>query len=126
MRQQHLWLRREQQSLIENAPIQRLFAKAISRNEKPSPPIIPQREREHAVEMLHHLIAVLFVKVRQDFGVGSAAKGMTAGLKISAQFSVVVNLAVENDGDAFVFVINRLLASDEIDDRQAPHTEIGR
>ena len=67
--QQHFWLGRKQQRVIKDAPVERLFAEPIARDEKPTPRCVPQREREHAVEMLDHLVAVLFVKVRQDFGV---------------------------------------------------------
>src|SRR5258707_1386113 len=123
MRQQDLWLGRKQQSLIKDTPIQRLLTKAIARDEKLSPSVIPQREREHAVELRDHVPAVFFVKMRQNFGVRSAAKGVATRFQVRAQFAIVVDFAVENHGDAFVFVVDRLLARDEIDDRQPPHPE---
>ena len=48
---------------------------------------------------------------------------MPTRFQIRAQLAIVVDLAVEDHGNTFVFVINRLLASDEIDDRQAPHAQ---
>src|SRR6266566_5174536 len=123
MREQDLRLRREQQSLIKDAPVQGFLAKAIAGDKKTSTSVIPQREGEHAVEMRNHVPAVFFVKMRQDFGVRSAAKGVPTRFQVRAQLAIVVDFAVEDHGNAFVFVINRLLASDEIDDRQAPHAE---
>ena len=48
---------------------------------------------------------------------------MALGLELGAQLAVVVDLAVEEDGDATVLVENRLMAAGQIDDRKAPHAE---
>ena len=48
---------------------------------------------------------------------------MSALFEIGAQLAIVVDLAVENDGDAVVFVEGRLFAGDEIDDREPTHAE---
>ena len=72
---------------------------------------------------LDHVVAVLFVQVRQDFSVGSAAKCVATFFEIGAQLAIVVDLAVENYGDAFVFVEYRLFTGDEIDNREPAHAE---
>ena len=48
---------------------------------------------------------------------------MAAFFQVNPQLAVVVNLAIENDGDAVIFVERRLLTSQQIDDRQAPHAQ---
>jgi len=61
--------------------------------------------------------------MRKDFGVGGAAEGMTSLLEISAQLAIVIDFAVQDYGDAVVFVEYRLLSGDEVDDCEPPHSE---
>jgi hypothetical protein len=63
--------------------------------------------------------AVFFVEVDQDFGVGVRAEDVTASFQASTQCPIVVDFAVENDVDGFVFVGQWLSAAFEIDDRQS-------
>src|SRR5439155_18392030 len=44
-------------------------------------------------------------------------------LQLAPQFGEVVNLAVEDDPDRAVFVVNRLMSARQIDNAQAPHPE---
>ena len=67
--QQHFRLRREQERAVEHAPVQRLFTKPIARDEQSPALLVPQCEREHAVQMRDHILAVFFIKMWQDFGV---------------------------------------------------------
>src|SRR5688572_15979171 len=110
MREQDLRFRREKQSTIEHTPVQRLLAKSITRQEQAAPAIVPQREREHAVNVFDHIAAVFFVKVREHFSVRSAAKSMPARFEVRAQLAIVVNLTVENYRDAVVLVEDGLFA----------------
>src|SRR5436309_14403618 len=109
MRQQDFRLGCEQQRAVEHAPVKRLFTEAIARDEQAPPLIVPEREGEHSIEMLDHFAAVFFVEMRQDLGIRSAAKSMTARFEIGAQLAVVVNFTVEDDRDAVVLVEGRLL-----------------
>src|SRR5215813_14580482 len=109
MGQQDLGLRREQQFAIKDAPVKRFFAEAVAGNKQTPAVMIPKREREHPVEVLDHFPAILLVKMRENFGVRSAAKGVPALFQIGAQFAIVVDLSVEDDGDAVIFVESRLL-----------------
>ena len=104
MGQQDFRLGSKQQCVVEDAPVEWFLAKrsrAISRRRRFA---VPQREGKHAVELLDHFVAILFVKMRKHFGVGRAAKRVAALFEIAAQLAIVVDLAVENDGDALVFV----------------------
>src|SRR5208337_5514903 len=53
------------------------------------------------------------------------AEAMPAAFKLRAEFGKVVNLAVENDPCAAVFVEDGLMASGEVDDGEAAHAETG-
>src|SRR5688572_2517817 len=110
MREQRFRFGREQQSAREHTPVKRLLAKSITRQKQTAAAIVPQREREHAVNVFDHVAAVLFVKVRQDFSVRRAPKSMSAGLQIRAQLAIVVNLTVENYRHALVVIESRLFA----------------
>ena len=48
---------------------------------------------------------------------------MAARFEIGTQLAIVVDFAVENHGDAVIFVESWLLASEQIDDRQPPHAQ---
>src|SRR6185369_12212623 len=123
MGEENFRLRSEEQRVVEDAPVKRFLSEAIARDQQTASAAIPQSEGEHAVELADHAVAVLFVQVRQDFGVGSAAKCMSTFFEFRAQLTVVVDLAVENYGDAPVFVENRLFTRDEINNRQPSHPE---
>jgi hypothetical protein len=43
--------------------------------------------------------------------------------QLRAKFGVVVDLAVEDHPDGRVFVVNRLLAGGDVDNREAPHPQ---
>jgi hypothetical protein len=47
-------------------------------------------------------------------------------LKLGAQLMKIINLAVENDDDGFVFVADRLLAAGDVDDGKARDSEANR
>src|SRR6185436_4063144 len=67
--------------------------------------------------------AVLLIEMRQDFGIRRAVENVAAGLELRAQFAIVINLSVEDDRDALVFVIGGLLSGHQVDDRQPAHAE---
>src|SRR5215831_4475338 len=122
MRQEHLGLRSKQQRAIERAPVERLLAETIARNKQTFTLLVPQRKSEHPVEVLDHFAAVFLVQVRQDFGVRFTAEGVTARLQTGTQLAIVVDFAVENDGNGLIFVEGRLLAGQQIDNRQPTHS----
>src|ERR1017187_3807541 len=61
--------------------------------------------------------------MNNDFGVGVGVEAMAAAFELGAEFGEIVNLAVENDPCAAVFVEDGLMASGEIDDAEAAHAE---
>src|SRR5215216_5473075 len=123
MGQQNFRLRSEEQRVVEHAPVKRLLSEAITRDQQTASAAVPQSEGEHAVQFADHSVAVLFVQVRQDLGVGSAAKCMSTFFELRTQLAIVVDLAVEDYGDAPVFVEDRLFTCDEIDYREPSHAK---
>src|SRR5260221_6870381 len=72
--------------------------------------------------MLYEIEAKFLVEMNDHLGVGViVAESMPGSQQWRAQFHMIVNLSVENNGDRFVFVENRLLAGFDVDDRQSPH-----
>src|SRR5262249_5900382 len=101
----------------------RLFAHPIACDEKALAALVPQREREHPVQAPDQFVAMIFVKMDDDFGVGMRAELMASREEPLAQFLEVVNLAVEDHPDRAVFVDDRLTARGQINDREPPHSQ---
>ena len=97
MAEQRFQFRSEQKRRRIQRPIERLFAEPVARQKEPLLRAIPDRKREHAVQFLQHLFAVLFVKMDQNFGVGVRVKLMPRLFEFLAQGAIIVNFAVEDD-----------------------------
>jgi hypothetical protein len=61
--------------------------------------------------------------VDDHFRVTVGIEAVTAFFKISAQFGEVVDLAVENDPNCFVFVEHRLVSAGQIDNAETAHAQ---
>src|SRR5271165_5128078 len=61
--------------------------------------------------------------MNDDLGVAVCAEAVTAGDQTLTQGSVIVDLAVKHDPDRAVFVTDRLMASDKINDAEAAHAQ---
>jgi len=57
------------------------------------------------------------------FGIGLSGKTVSSVLQQIAQLVVIVNLTVEDNGDAAVLVEHRLLTARQIDNSETPHSE---
>ncbi len=71
--------------------------------------------------MLHAIAAIFFVQMDDGFRVAARAVAVPVGLQPSPQFSVIVNLAVEDDPDIMILVGQRLVAAFHVDNAQPPH-----
>src|SRR2546426_5067784 len=123
MREQNLRLRSEQQCVAEDTPVERLLAKAITCYKKSAPFRIPQSKRKHSVHVLDHLLAVLFIKMRQHFRVRRASERVATFFQVLSELAIIVDFTVEDDGDALVFVEGGLFAANKIDDCEPAHAE---
>src|SRR5262249_2995921 len=87
---------------------------------------VPQRDREHAPQVLDEVGSVLLVEMDNDLGVGIRGEPVSPRLETGPQIPVVVDLAVEHDPDRAVLVGQRLMTADQVDDAEAAHPEANR
>ena len=59
--------------------------------------------------------------MRDRLAIALRAEAMTALHKIVAEFAVVVDFSIKDEGDRLIFVGERLIATGDIDDAQAAH-----
>ena len=113
----------DQHAVVEHRVVERLHAQAVACQEQRLAVAIRYREREHPAKALHARFAPSLPRVNDHFGIAAGAEHMAQRLQFGNQFLVVVDLAVVDDRDAAVFVVQRLLAGRQIDDRQPPVAE---
>ena len=117
---QRLDLRPEYQRLAVAPVIKGFLARAVARQKQSLGLVIPQGDGEHAVQFAQAVRALLLVQVDDGFAVGMRLEMVTAFQQPLAQLAVVIDLAVENQGDVAGFVGERLVAGFEINNAQPP------
>src|SRR5262249_4363692 len=106
--------------------IKRLYSDPISRKDQLASLLVPQRQREIAVEMADKIRTVLLIEMNDCFGVGLRSVAMSPLDQPRSEFFVVVDLSVECDPDRTVFVWHRRVAGRrEIYNRQTPVSKPG-
>jgi hypothetical protein len=103
--------------------IKRLDPEPIASEKECLPVPVPDRKRKHAVEPADALLAPLFPRVDDDLGIAASAERVPERDQLLHQLVKIVDLTVVGDDDGFVFVVKRLMAAREIDDRQPPMAE---
>jgi hypothetical protein len=61
--------------------------------------------------------------MRHDLDVADAAERVPLRLELGSELAVVVELAVDDGDHVAALVRDRLVAGDEVDDREPPHRE---
>ena len=118
-------LRGEREGAVAMRVEQRLLAEAVARDQQAPAAAVPEREGEHAVQVLHAVDPVLLVEVHDHLRVALGREAVAGPLEPVAQLAVVVDLAVEDDHDRAVLVGDRLVAGREVDHAQALDAEPG-
>src|SRR6476620_3037822 len=113
----------EEQCATVVSIVQRLNAQPVTRDEQSFSRSVPDGKGEHSTQVLDTLRPILLIQVDDAFGVAVGTIAMTAHFKILAQVLMVVDFAVEDDPDAAKFITERLVASLNIDDAEAAHSE---
>ena len=116
-------LRRKQQPAIDLGVIERLDPDPVSGQEQLSSAVVPEREGEHATQIVDTPRPVFLVQVHDRLGVARRPEPVTAGLEVGPQLGEVVDLAVEDQPHRAVLVGDRLVAGGEVDDAEAAHPE---
>src|SRR6185295_8195076 len=96
---------------------ERLDAEPVAGADEGLPGLVPQREGEHAPEMVHALVAPLPVRAEDHFGVGGRDELLAPELLTELQ--IVVDLPVIGDTVPSA-VRHRLLPSGQVDDTETP------
>ena len=84
-------------------------------------PRIPYRERKHPAHVVEEIQAALEIEPQQGFAVPSAAHLDALRSQSAAELLVIVDLAVGDKRHSCRGVIERLVASNQVDDLEAPH-----
>src|SRR5207249_11444963 len=79
---------------------------------------VPEREREHAAQMLDASLAVILVQMHQDFGIAFCLKPVPLRDESMTQFLEIVDLSVHHDADRSALVPDRLASPSHINDPQ--------
>ena len=84
---------------------------------------IEKSKGKHAAQFAEEIFAPLFPTVNENFRVGLRCEMMPGEEEAFAQFAVVVQLAVEDDGYVGGFVPNGLVTAGNVDDAKAAHAQ---
>jgi hypothetical protein len=88
--------------------------------------LVPDGEGEHPAESIHAIFAILFVHVEDDFRVRDCGEVVPLGQEFGRQFTVIVDLSVENDPQGKILIGDGLVAGCEINNAQPPHPDAQR
>ena len=117
---QRLDLRPKHQGLAVAPVIKRLLARPVARQKQSLGAIVPEGDGEHPVQLAQAVRALLLVKVDDGFAVGMRLEMVAAFQQPLAQLAIVINFAVENQGDVAGFVGERLVTGFQINNAQPP------
>ncbi len=121
MCEQSLDLRCEHKPAFVESIVKRFFAKTIARDEQKPFAFIPDGEREHPPQKLQALDPHLLVQMNNYLSVGARFESVPPTQQPFAMFFKIVNLSIEDDSHAPVFVSHRLSAFwPEINNREPP------
>src|SRR5215469_16933741 len=103
--------------------VQRLDAERIARQNQLTRAFVEQGKREHTAEPAQRRRAPAAPGLHDDLGVRLSSEGDTASNQLGLQCPVVVQLTVVDDRQPIL--VQRLVCSSaEVDDRQAPESEL--
>ncbi len=100
--QDGLLLRGKQERVVVERVIQGFDAVAVPGQKELFPISVPNGQGEHAVEAFHAGRAPLGIGMKQDFGVGAGAEGVSLAFEFQTQFLEIVYLSIEHDGEPAV------------------------
>ena len=121
-REKRLQLGRKRDSAIRRPIVQRLDAEPIPRNEEALGAFVPDREREHAAQPMHHVHAIILVQMHEHFRVRPRPH-LVPRRERGAKRVVVVDLSVEHHVHGGVLIGDRLGPPVHVDDAEAPHSQ---
>src|SRR5437867_1715756 len=116
-------LGREREPVPDRGVEERLLPDSISRKDKAFASLVPNCSSEHTADLSECVATALFIVMRDEVHIRARLKVMATAFEVAEPFAVSVQLAVADDGDGPILVIDGLIAAGEVDDREAPHAE---
>jgi hypothetical protein len=104
---------------------ERFHSHPVARRGGPPAPV-PEREREVAPEQVHAIVPEAPVQLEDHLGVARGAESLASPLQFLAKRAVLVNLAVEDDGELAFEVEHGLCAAWPVDHGEASVSEADR
>src|ERR1700682_418532 len=124
VRKQRLDLGAENQlSVRQERVMQRLDPETVAREKQRLPIAVPKCEREHPSKSLHACGAPRLPSVYDYLGIALGVEYMTERGQLGNQLHEVIDFPVEDDDDAAILVVKRLLTGCDVNDRQPAMTE---
>src|SRR4029077_1084782 len=101
--------------------MQRFLAHAVARQKQSLPSLVVKGNGKHSTKLFYAVGAHLLIQVDDDLSVGVRIEVVSTAFQLSAKLRKVVNLSVENNPDALIFVVNRLMSAGKVDDAKPAH-----
>src|SRR5581483_885973 len=98
--------------------IERFFTYSVSCKNQALCAAIPDRKCEHAVKSLEAVHSPFLVGVQNHFRITMRAKLVSLRFQLWPQVKEVVNFAIEDDADSFIFAPDRLLPISQVDNAE--------
>ena len=120
---QRLHLGGEGQPGLGLGQVERLLPHPVAGQHQPPPRPVPERDREHAAQVLDEARPVLLVEVDDRLAVAAGGEAVATPFEFGAQLAEVVDLTVEDSRHLAVLADHRLRAASRIDDAEPAHAE---
>ncbi len=112
---------------LELGEVERLDAEAVANQRQPAAVALVEREGEHAVEALHAARPPFRPGLDDHLGVAGGREAVALGLELGAELGIIVDAAVEGDGQPQLGVDEGLRRGfGQVDDLQPPVGEPDR
>src|SRR4029077_12371173 len=108
-------LRTKNQPAARSRVIQRFNAETVTRQQEPALARIPNGKTKHPAQELDTLLTEILIQMDDHFRIACRPKSMSPAFQFLLKGQIVINLTVEDCGDAPIFVRDRLLSTIQID-----------
>ncbi len=102
---------------------ERLLPSPVARQNQPLPAVVPKRQGKHPVQFADEVRSSLLIKVNDHLAVRMGFEFVPALQELLAEFPVVIDFAVKDEGEVPCFVRKGLIAGLKINDAKPPDGE---
>src|SRR6476619_4412519 len=123
MREYGFDFRGEDEHVVDDRVVERIDPEMISREQQLALFSVEQCKGKLAIEFVDEIDAIFLVKMGEHFDVAAGAERVPFFNQGGSQLAIVVDLAITNYDDGFVFIEEGLVAAFEVDDAQPAKAE---